>query len=139
MRRAIVPEIPGRVAEVKVGYSASVKLGDVLFVIDSAKQKAALDKLKKENRPLEVLQLARLAKCTTGVIGGLVKKGLVRKFSERIETEAAAPGHDADNDEAENIHHPAYVAGRARRSRHRGGGAPKFDRAGADGAGNGPE
>jgi primosomal protein N' (replication factor Y) len=61
-------------------------------------QKAALDKLKKENRPLEVLQLARLAKCTTGVIGGLVKKGLVRKFSERIETDAAAPGHDTDDD-----------------------------------------
>ena len=62
-------------------------------------QKAALDKLKKENRPLEVLQLARLAKCTTGVVAGLVKKGLVRKFSERIETDAAAPGHDTDGDE----------------------------------------
>jgi primosomal protein N' (replication factor Y) len=48
-------------------------------------QKAALDKLKKEGRPLEMLQLARLAKCTTGVIGGLVKKGLLRKFNERID------------------------------------------------------
>src|SRR5436190_23034755 len=62
-------------------------------------QKAALDKLKKENRPLEVLQLARLAKCTTGVVAGLVKKGLVRKFSERIETDAAAPGHEAEGDD----------------------------------------
>ena len=53
-------------------------------------QKAALDKLKKEGRPLEILQLARLAKCTTGVIAGLVKKGLLRKFSERIDTEAGA-------------------------------------------------
>jgi primosomal protein N' (replication factor Y) (superfamily II helicase) len=59
-------------------------------------QKAALDKLKKENRPLEIIQLARLAKCTTGVVAGLVKKGLVRKFSERIETEAAAPGHETE-------------------------------------------
>ena len=39
-------------------------------------QKAALDKLKKEGRPLEILQLARLAKCTPGVVAGLVKKGL---------------------------------------------------------------
>src|SRR5262245_54555709 len=62
-------------------------------------QKSALDKLKKENRPLEILQLARLAKCTTGVVAGLVKKGLVRKFSERIETEAAAPGQELEGDE----------------------------------------
>ncbi len=61
-------------------------------------QKAALDKLKKENRPLEVLQLARLAKCTTGVVAGLIKKGLVRKFAERIETPAAAPGHESEDD-----------------------------------------
>lgn len=63
-------------------------------------QKAALDKLKKENRPLEVLQLARLAKCTPGVVTGLIKKGLVRKFSERIETPAAAPGHESEDDAA---------------------------------------
>jgi primosomal protein N' (replication factor Y) len=48
-------------------------------------QKSALDKLKKEGRPLEILQLARIARCTTGVIAGLVKKGLLRKFSERID------------------------------------------------------
>lgn len=60
-------------------------------------QKAALDKLKKENRPLEVLQLARLAKCTAGVVAGLIKKGLVRKFSERIETPAAG-GHEPEEE-----------------------------------------
>src|SRR5579883_753099 len=53
-------------------------------------QKSALDKLKKENRPLEMIQLARLAKCTVGVISGLVKKGLVRRYSERIENADAA-------------------------------------------------
>ncbi len=62
-------------------------------------QKAALEKLKKENRPLEVIQLARLAKCTAGVVSGLVKKGLVRKYSERIESEAANPDRDADGDD----------------------------------------
>jgi multidrug resistance efflux pump len=39
----IVPEVPGRVAEVRVDYSAQVKKGDVLFTLDSSKQKAALE------------------------------------------------------------------------------------------------
>jgi len=58
-------------------------------------QKVALDKLKKEGRPLEILQLARLAKCGTGVIAGLIKKGLLRKFNERIETDAASGGRES--------------------------------------------
>jgi primosomal protein N' (replication factor Y) len=60
-------------------------------------QKGALDKLKKEGRPLEITQLARIAKCTTGVVAGLVKKGLLRKFSERIETEASG-GRESPGD-----------------------------------------
>src|SRR6202012_3645307 len=39
----ILPEGSGRVAEVKVGYSAEVKKGDVLFTLDSSKQQAALE------------------------------------------------------------------------------------------------
>ena len=39
----ILPEGSGRVAEVKVSYSKSVKKGDVLFTLDSSKQKAALE------------------------------------------------------------------------------------------------
>src|SRR6202000_1381666 len=39
----IVPEIPGRVAEVNVDFSAPVKKGDVLFTLDSSKQRAALE------------------------------------------------------------------------------------------------
>jgi primosomal protein N' (replication factor Y) len=63
-------------------------------------QKAALDKLKKENRPLEIIQLARLAKCTAGVVSGLVKKGLVRKFSERIENaDSANPDHEVGGED----------------------------------------
>jgi primosomal protein N' (replication factor Y) len=65
-------------------------------------QKNALDRLKKEGRPLEVLQLARLAKCGAGVISGLVKKGLLRKFNERIETEAGSgPRDDPDGTDQE--------------------------------------
>jgi multidrug resistance efflux pump len=39
----IVPEGSGRVAEVKVGFSESVKKGDVLFTLDSSKQRAAVE------------------------------------------------------------------------------------------------
>src|SRR5438270_6545800 len=39
----ILPEGSGRVAEVKVGYSEAVKQGDVLFTLDSSKQRAALE------------------------------------------------------------------------------------------------
>jgi primosomal protein N' (replication factor Y) len=67
-------------------------------------QKAALDKLKKEGRPLEMLQLARLAKCTTGVVAGLVKKGLVRKYTERIENPSG--GRESPVDEAQGADAP---------------------------------
>jgi multidrug resistance efflux pump len=44
----IVPEIVGRVAEVKVDFSAPVKKGDVLFTLDSSKQKAAVETAKRK-------------------------------------------------------------------------------------------
>ena len=47
-----VPVMPvgvaGRVAEVNVGFSASVKKGDVLFRLDSAKQEAALETARRK-------------------------------------------------------------------------------------------
>ncbi|WP_448045447.1 HlyD family secretion protein [Bradyrhizobium liaoningense] len=39
----ILPEGSGRVAEVNVGYSALVQKGDVLFTLDSSRQRAALE------------------------------------------------------------------------------------------------
>ena len=39
----ILPEGSGRVSEVKVSYSQSVKKGDVLFTLDSSRQQAALE------------------------------------------------------------------------------------------------
>ncbi len=53
-------------------------------------QKAVLEIAKSEGKPLEMLHLARLAKCGPGVIGGLIRKRLLRKFNERIETSGAA-------------------------------------------------
>jgi multidrug resistance efflux pump len=44
----IVPEIPGRVAEVNVDFSAPVKKGDALFTLDSSKQRAALETAKRK-------------------------------------------------------------------------------------------
>lgn len=44
----IVPEVPGRVAEVKVDFSAPVKKGTVLFTLDSSKQQAALATAKSK-------------------------------------------------------------------------------------------
>jgi multidrug resistance efflux pump len=44
----ILPEGSGRVAEVKVDFSAPVKKGDVLFTLDSSKQRAALETAKRK-------------------------------------------------------------------------------------------
>ncbi|MDO8978981.1 MAG: biotin/lipoyl-binding protein [Afipia sp.] len=44
----IIPEVIGRVAEVRVDHSAPVKKGDVLFTLDSAKQAAALETAKRK-------------------------------------------------------------------------------------------
>jgi multidrug resistance efflux pump len=44
----IVPEGSGRVAEVKVDFSGPVKKGDVLFTLDSSKQRAAVETAKRK-------------------------------------------------------------------------------------------
>src|ERR1700744_5731837 len=44
----IVPEGSGRVAEVKIDYSAPVRKGDVLFTLDSSKQRAAVETAKRK-------------------------------------------------------------------------------------------
>ena len=44
----ILPEGSGGVAEVKVGFSEHVRAGDVLFTLDSSKQRAALETAKRK-------------------------------------------------------------------------------------------
>ena len=44
----IAPEGSGRVAEVKVDFSAPVKKGDVLFTLDSSRQRAAVETAKRK-------------------------------------------------------------------------------------------
>src|ERR1700751_6173939 len=53
----IVPEGSGRVAEVKVDFSAPVKKGDVLFTLDSSKQRAAVETAKRKSAEVDA-QLA---------------------------------------------------------------------------------
>jgi primosomal protein N' (replication factor Y) len=63
----------------------------------SPQQKNALELLRQEGQPLELGQLARMARCGTGVVSGLIKKGLARKFAERVESSANRDreGHEA--------------------------------------------
>ncbi len=49
----IVPEGSGRVAEVKVDFSAPVRQGDVLFTLDSSKQRAAVETAKRKIAEVE--------------------------------------------------------------------------------------
>jgi multidrug resistance efflux pump len=49
----IVPEGSGRVAEVKVNFSAPVKKGDVLFTLDSSKQEAAVETARRKVAEIE--------------------------------------------------------------------------------------
>jgi multidrug resistance efflux pump len=44
----VVPEGSGRVAEVNVDFSAPVKKGDVLFTLDSSRQRAAVETAKRK-------------------------------------------------------------------------------------------
>ncbi|BAL76791.1 HlyD family secretion protein [Bradyrhizobium cosmicum] len=44
----ILPEGSGRVADVKVGFSAPVKKGDVLFTLDASKQQAAVETARRK-------------------------------------------------------------------------------------------
>jgi multidrug resistance efflux pump len=57
----IVPEVAGRVAEVRVDVSASVKQGDVLFRLDSARQEAALLTAKRKIAEVDAAMLAAQA------------------------------------------------------------------------------
>ena len=51
----------------------------------SPKQKQALDRLKAEGKPMELLALAKLVGSGASPLAGLITKGLVRKWSERVD------------------------------------------------------
>ena len=55
------------------------------FPTVTAKQKQVLDLVKKATEPMEQAVLAKAAGVSVGIVSGLVGKGLLRKFSERVE------------------------------------------------------
>jgi multidrug resistance efflux pump len=57
----ILPEINGRVSEVRVDFSAPVKKGDVIFKLDSAKQEAALETARRKIAEVDADLLAAQA------------------------------------------------------------------------------
>ena len=85
---AVVPagvrENAGTKAVVFVEAVAKADLPNPLPSV-TPKQKLALDRLKKEGKAMELNQLARIVGSGTSPISGLVSKGLVRKYSERID------------------------------------------------------
>jgi multidrug resistance efflux pump len=54
----IVPETIGRVSEVRTDFSAPVKEGDVIFTLDSAKQKAALETARRKIAEVDASMVA---------------------------------------------------------------------------------
>ena len=60
----ILPEASGRVAEVKVGFSAPVSKGDVIFRLDSSKQQAALETAGRKIAEVDAAAVAAEADVT---------------------------------------------------------------------------
>jgi multidrug resistance efflux pump len=57
----ILPEVNGRVSEVRVDFSAPVKKGDVIFKLDSAKQEAAMETARRKIAEVDADLLAAQA------------------------------------------------------------------------------
>jgi multidrug resistance efflux pump len=58
---SIIPETTGRVAEVRVGFSAPVKKGEVIFRLDNSKQEAALETVRRKIAEVDAAMLAAQA------------------------------------------------------------------------------
>lgn len=71
----------------------------------SAKQKAALEILRGQTKPIEPRRLASLARCGSGPIAGLLDKNLVRRVVRRIDRLSA--GEIQDSTEQVEIDIPA--------------------------------
>jgi len=82
----IVPEITGRVAEVQVDVSASVKKGDVIFKLDSAKQEASLQTAKRKIAEVDASMLAAQADVLKAEGQLEEAKGALKQASDEIDT-----------------------------------------------------
>ena len=82
----VVPEITGRVAEVHVDVSASVKKGDVIFKLDSAKQEASLQTAKRKIAEVDASMLAAQADILKAEGQLEEAKGALKQASDEIDT-----------------------------------------------------
>jgi len=82
----IVPEITGRVAAVQVDVSASVKKGDVIFKLDSAKQEASLQTAKRKIAEVDASMLAAQADILKAEGQLEEAKGALKQASDEIDT-----------------------------------------------------
>ena len=82
----IVPEIPGRVSEVHVEFSAPVKKGDVIFKLDSAKQEAAMETARRKIAEVDAALLAAQAEILKAEGQIQEAKGSYQQASDELDT-----------------------------------------------------
>jgi multidrug resistance efflux pump len=82
----IVPEVAGRVAEVHVDVSATVKQGDVLFRLDSAKQEAALLTARRKIAEVDAAMLAAEADVMKAEGQLQEAKGSLQQAADELDT-----------------------------------------------------
>jgi multidrug resistance efflux pump len=82
----IVPEITGRVAEVKVDVSAPVKQGDVLFRLDSAKQEASLQTARRKIAEVDAAMLSAQADIMKAEGQLQEAKGALQQATDELDT-----------------------------------------------------
>ena len=84
----IMTEVNGRVAEVHVDVSASVKQGDVLFRLDSAKQEAALLTAKRKIAEVDAAMLAAQADVQKAEGQLQEAKGSLQQATDELDTKS---------------------------------------------------
>src|SRR6476661_8506344 len=84
----IMTEVTGRVAEVHVDLSASVKQGDVLFRLDSAKQEAALLTAKRKIAEIDAAMLSAQADVMKAEGQLQEAKGSLQQAQDELDTKS---------------------------------------------------
>jgi len=83
---SIIPEITGRVAEVRVGFSAPVKKGEGIFKLDSSKQEAALETARRKIAEVDAALLAAQADILKAEGQIQEAKGSYQQASDELDT-----------------------------------------------------
>jgi len=84
----IVPEVTGRVAEVHVDHTAAVKKGDVIFTLDSAKQRASLETTRRKIAEVDASMLAAQADILKAEGQLQEAKGALQQAQDELDTKS---------------------------------------------------